>query len=59
LNGICEVNENCAVVENTICIGGRCRCQNYYVQEDGQCNGASRRGWALGLVSIVVILLHI
>ncbi|XP_062539489.1 nidogen-like [Armigeres subalbatus] len=54
LNGVCEVDENCAINPDTICIKERCRCADHMIEVDGQCSAASRK--FLFSIQILVIL---
>ncbi|XP_065080947.1 prion-like-(Q/N-rich) domain-bearing protein 25 [Ochlerotatus camptorhynchus] len=54
LNGICEVDENCAINQDTVCINGRCRCADHMVEVDGQCSTATKH--LLYTVQIIVLL---
>ncbi|XP_058814040.1 multiple epidermal growth factor-like domains protein 10 [Topomyia yanbarensis] len=42
LNGICEMEENCATSQDTTCINGRCRCADHMIEVGGQCSSAIR-----------------
>ncbi|XP_055524497.1 uncharacterized protein DDB_G0272420-like isoform X2 [Wyeomyia smithii] len=42
LNGVCEIDENCAINPDTRCIDNRCRCDDHMMEIDGQCSAATR-----------------
>ncbi|XP_055586047.1 prion-like-(Q/N-rich) domain-bearing protein 25 isoform X2 [Uranotaenia lowii] len=58
LNGICEVNENCALSPDTVCINGRCRCADHMINVDGQCSGVDRLSAKRICVILITVLLN-
>ncbi|KAL9694472.1 hypothetical protein quinque_013757 [Culex quinquefasciatus] len=57
LNGICEVDENCALDPDTSCVEGRCRCVDHMLEIDGKCSLGSRSlPSPYGAVILVVLL---